>query len=298
MSFWNVLKTTVKEWQEDQASRYAAALAYYTVFALAPLLIIAIGVAGFILGQDAAQREVIAQITAWVGPQVAEFVENLIAQSYLRSTSVIATVVGTVTLLFGASSVFGELQVALNRVWNVEPEVTSGVRESVRHLVLQRMRSLALVLGFGLLLIASVSATVALARLSARLLGDETSAALGQTISLLVQFAIATLLFAAMFKILPDLDIQWRDVWLGAMVTALLFTIGQFFIGLFLALSATASAFGAASSLVVLLIWIYYSLQILLLGAEFTQVWARARGTRTDGRHLLDDEQRHAASAG
>jgi membrane protein len=279
---FELLKETYNEWSEDKAARLAASLAYYTVFSMAPLLIIVIAVAGLVFGREAAQGQIEAQIQGLIGEDSAEFVQTLIEASSNKTTGTIATVIGVVTLLFGATGLFGQLQDALNTIWEVTPKPGRGVMGIIK----DRFFSFTMVLGIGFLLMVSLVVSAALAAVNEYVSGlFDNLAFLGQVINFIVSFGVITLLFAMIYKILPDVEIAWRDVWIGAAVTALLFTIGKFLIGLYIGHSAVASSYGAAGALVVILLWVYYSAQILLLGAEFTQVYAKRFGSR-----LVPDE--------
>ncbi|MHB1293893.1 MAG: YihY/virulence factor BrkB family protein [Anaerolineae bacterium] len=272
-------KRTFKEWGEDKAARLAAAMAYYTVFSLAPLLVIAIGVAGLFFGEEAARGQILVPVSSVVGPNAAALIQDMIAATGQSGGGVIATVVGIATLLLGASGVFGQLQGALNTVWDAPETPRRGLLGTVLGFLLR----IAMVLFIGLLLMVllAVSAAVsALQRFAADLL--PLSPILWQALSLLVSFGLLTLVFALIFKVVPNVDLRWRDVWVGALVTAFLFAIGQLALSIYLGRSGATSAFGAAGSLVVLLLWIYYSAQILFLGAEFTQVYASAYGSRKE----------------
>jgi membrane protein len=279
---FELLKETYNEWSEDKASRLAASLAYYTVFSIAPLLIIVIAVAGLIFGREAAQGQIERQIQGLIGEESAQFVQTLIEASSNKTTGIIATVIGIATLLFGATGLFGQLQDALNTIWEVTPKPGRGVMGIIK----DRFFSFTMVLGIGFLLMVSLVVSAGLEALNeytSGLWGDV--AFVGQALNFVISFGVITLLFAMIYKVLPDVEIAWRDVWIGAAVTALLFTIGKFLIGLYLGHSAVASSYGAAGALVVILLWVYYSAQILLLGAEFTQVYAKRFGS-----HIVPDE--------
>ena len=279
---FELLKETFNEWSEDKASRLAASLAYYTVFSIAPLLIIVIAVAGLVFGREAAQGQIEGQIQGLIGEESAEFVQALIEASSNKTTGTIATVIGIATLIFGATGLFGQLQDALNTIWEVTPKPGRGVMGIIK----DRFFSFTMVLGIGFLLMVSLVVSAALAVVNeymSGLFGD--IAYVGEAINFIISFAVITLLFAMIYKVLPDVEIAWSDVWIGAAVTALLFTIGKFLIGLYLGHSAVASSYGAAGALVVVLLWVYYSAQILLLGAEFTQVYAKRFGS-----HIVPDE--------
>jgi membrane protein len=274
---WKLVKETFEEWDRDKASRLAAALAYYTAFSLAPILVISIGIAGMVLGERAAQGEIVAQLEGLVGTKGARLIEEMIAASRKPSHGVAATAVGFAVLLFGATGAFGQLQDSLNTIWEVKPRPGRGWRGIVR----DRLFSLTMVLGTGFLLLVSLVLSAALAGVGAYLndflLLPEP---LLHVLNLVLSLVLVTLLFALIFKVVPDAKIAWRDVWIGAGITALLFSLGKFLIGLYLGKSTIASSFGAAASLAILLIWIYYSAQILFIGAEFTQVYATRFGSR------------------
>ena len=273
----NLLKTTFSEWSADNASRLAAALAYYTIFSLAPLLIIAIAIAGLVFGRQAAHGEMVSQLEGVIGQEAALFVETMVENAgQSQNAGIMATIIGLATLVFGATGVFSQLQDALNTVWGVKPDPDRGLMGMVQ----ARLWSFVMVLGIGLLLLVSLAVSAALPAL-----GTVTGLLPGseiwwQVLNLVVSFVILTFLFAMIFKILPDVKITWSDVWVGAAITALLFTIGKLLIGLYLGRSSVSSTYGAAGSLVVLLLWIYYSAQVILLGAEFTQVYAKRYGSK------------------
>jgi membrane protein len=274
---FELFKQTFKEWSEDKAARLAAALAYYTIFAIAPLLVVIIGVVGLIFGRAAVQGEIVNRIGGIVGSQSAGLIQEMIAGASRPSAGIIATVIGLVTLLLGATGVFAQLQDALNTIWEVAPRPGRSIWAMLR----DRGWTFAMVLGIGLIFMLSLVISAVLSALNGAL-RDVTSGvpAIWQIVNQVVSFGLVTLLFALIFKYLPDVRINWGDVWAGAAFTALLFTIGKYLLGLYLGRSSVSSAYGAAGSLVVILLWIYYSAQILFLGAEFTQVYARQRGTR------------------
>ena len=274
---FKLLKATVTEWQEDKVPLWAAALAYYTIFSLAPLLLIAIAIAGVVFGEDAARGEIVGQIQGLVGKEGATAIQSMIQNAHKPgSGGTIATIVGVVTLLFGASGVFGQLQDALNTIWGVKPKPGQGIRSFLQ----ARFLSFAMVLVIGFLLLVSLVLSAALAAISTffnHLLPDV--AIVGQLVNFVVSFAFITLLFAGIYKFLPDVNVAWKDLWVGAATTALLFNIGKFLIGLYLGSSGATSTYGAAGSLVVILLWVFYSAQLILFGAEFTQVYAKYRGS-------------------
>ena len=275
---FNLIKESFQEWQKDGALDLGAALSYYTIFSLAPLLLVALAVAGLLWDRGQIQGQLIAQMQDLMGPQGAQAIETMLANAGRHGSGVVASVLAVVTILFGATGVFVQLQSSLNKVWNVEAKPGLGIWSFVK----TRLISFGMVLGIGFLLLVSLvvsTAVSALGKWATGLLpaGSET---LMQVVTFVVSFAFITLLFALMFRFLPDVEIAWRDVWIGAVVTALLFTLGKFLIGLYLGKSSVASTYGAAGSLVIVLLWIYYSSQILFLGAEFTQVYATHYGSQ------------------
>jgi membrane protein len=275
-----LLKETFSEWSEDKVPRLAAALAYYTAFALAPLLLIAIAVAGLVLDREAATNQIGQQLSGLLGPTAAESVNTMVeAASANQGGGIVASIIGVATLLFAASGVFGELQDSLNTIWEVQPKPGQGIMATVK----QRFFSFTMVLGVGFLLLISLVISAALGALGNALAGEQAGESLiWKTINFVVSFGVTTLLFALIYKILPDVKIQWRDVWIGALVTALLFTLGKAAIGWYLGRPGTTSTYGAAGSFVALLLWVYYTAQILFFGAEFTQVYAKTYGSRIE----------------
>lgn len=274
MRAWDFLVETFGEWSEDRAPRLGAALAYYTVFSLAPILVIAIAIAGLVFGREAVQGQVLQQIEHLVGPQGAEAIRAMVASAEQdEGRGIVATIFGVAALLFGASGVFGELQDSLNQIWDVKPKEGRGLWGTVK----DRFFSFAMVLGVGFLLLVSQVIATALTAFG-DLLGRFVPEAALYAVNFTVSLAVVSAIFAVIFKVLPDAEIRWRDVIPGAVVTALLFGIGRYAIGLYLGTSGLSSAYGAAGSLVVVLVWVYYSAQILFFGAEFTRVWARRRG--------------------
>ncbi|HEY9882794.1 MAG TPA: YihY/virulence factor BrkB family protein [Thermosynechococcaceae cyanobacterium] len=273
-----LLKETFQEWQEDKAPRLAAALAYYTVFSLAPLLIIAIAVAGAVFGEDAAQGEIVGQIQGLVGREGAKVIEDAIENANKpESGGGIASLISIVVLLFGASGVFAQLQDALNTVWEVQPKPGRGIWSFIR----QRFLSFSMVLGIGFLLMVSLIVSAVLSGLStymSHLIPGVDF--IWEILNFVISFGVITLLFALIYKYLPDVKITWNDVLIGAVITALLFTIGKTVLGQYLGGGSFGSAYGAAGSLVIILAWVFYSAQILFFGAEFTQVYARRYGSQ------------------
>lgn len=274
---WLLLKITFSQWRQDQASVMAAALAYYTVFSLAPLLIIVIAIAGAVFGEQAAKGELVMQMQGLIGKEGAQLIQTAIenASQLDPSQGPIPTLINIVLLLSGASVIFGQLQQSLNRIWNVEPKPGNGIIDFLR----KRLLSFSIVLVIGFLLLVSLVISTILVILG-NYLRDLVPGFtyLWQLLNFLVSFGIVTLLFALIFKILPDAQIAWKDVWMGAALTALLFDIGKFILGFYLGKTSLASAYGAAGSLVIILTWVFYSAQILFLGAEFTQVYVRSGG--------------------
>lgn len=274
---WSLLRQTFTEWSDDKAPQLGAALAFYTALSIAPLLVIALAVSAFFLGDEAAQGKIISELQTIVGPEGGKAIEDMVANANQPTTGSIAAALSIVTLLFGASGVFGQLQSALNDIWNVKPKPGRGLWGMLR----DRFLSFAMVLGVAFLLLVSLVITAGLAAVgnAANVLPDS-MAWMGQALNFAVSLLVITVLFALMFKYLPDVKIGWRDVWLGAIVTALLFAAGKFAIGLYLGHSSMTSSYGVAGSFVVLLVWTYYSAQIFFFGAELTQVYANRHGAR------------------
>jgi membrane protein len=274
----SMLREAANDWFEDKAPQQGAALAFYSLLSLAPLLMIAIAIAAFFFDEQTARTQLEDQMKGLIGKDGAEATKSLLEHAHRPGAGLLATVLGVVTLLFGASGVFGQLQEALNQIWDVPPRESSGIGEMVR----SRFLSFAMVLVIGFLLLASLLLSAGIAAAGTyvgdRVPGTETWL---QTANTLASLAIITLLFAAIFKVLPDTHIPWRDVWMGALLTSLLFTVGKLLIGLYLGKSGLASAYGTAGSLVVLIVWVYYSAQILFFGAELAHVYAQRHGSRS-----------------
>ena len=277
---WALLRDTVLSWIDDDASTLGAALAYYTLFSIAPLLLIVIALAGLVFGEQAARGGVIDELRGLMGDDGARAVESLLASANRDGHGVWATVGGSIVLLIGATSVFAELQNAMDRIWRVAAEPPAvGVWSWVR----RRLLSVGMILGIGFLLMVSLVASAALAALGrwwAPLLGG--AGLLGSVFDFVLSLALVTLAFAMIYKWMPRVRLRWHDVWIGAAVTALLFTLGKQLIGTYLGRSGIASGFGAAASLVAMVLWVYYSAQIFLLGVEFTWIWARRHGSLRD----------------
>ena len=275
---WIILKNTVLEWWKDNTFRLAAALAFYTIFSLAPVLLIAVGIASLFLARETAVNQIVHEVQQLVGDQGANAVRQVLHASGGIGKGVWAITVGLVTLFIGASVVFAELQASLNQIWDVKVEARRGI---VLDYLFNRVRSFSIALGVGFVLLVSLVLSAAVSGLQDYLTQwMPTVPWLWRALNIGVSFLLIGLLFALIYKYLPDAVIEWRDVWIGAAVTALLFTVGKYAIGLYLGRTATASTFGAAGSFAVLLIWIYYSALISFFGAEFTQVYARQRGRK------------------
>lgn len=278
MRDWLTLfRETFTEYFDDGAPRLGAALAFYTIFSLPALLILVIAVAGLAFGVEAAQGQIVNEVRGFIGEESAKTLQTVIESARQPESGIIATIVGLITLLIGATGVFGELEDALNIVWNVKKK--EGF--NLLGLVKSRFLSFSLILGTGFLLLVSlvVSAGIAaLGKYSSQLFPD--TEVLLQIASTVISLAVITILFAMIYKILPKVKVAWKDVWIGAFLATLLFTLGKSLIALYIGKSGVASTYGAAGSLVVILIWVYFSAQVFLLGAEFTQVYSRHHGSR------------------
>ena len=274
-----LLRQAGAAWFADNAPRIGAALAFYTLFSLAPVLIVAVSVAGFVFGEKAAQGEIVRQFQGLMGTQGATAIETIIQSTNRPALGVFATTLGLLAILVGASGAFNELQDALNMIWKVD----SRTRSFWTIISRQRLFSLGLVVATGFLLLTSLVVSAALSA-AERFVSNvlPISAILLESINFVFSFGVITILFVFILKFIPDASIAWRDVWMGAAVTSLLFTIGKVAIGFYLGHSALTSAYGAAASLVIFLIWIYYSAQILLFGAELTHVYALKYGSRSE----------------
>ncbi len=270
---WRLLKNTVYAFIEDEALSRGAAIAFYTVTSIAPILLIVVAIAGLAFGREAAQGALTAQIGGLMGQQTADVLQSAVSSASGKSSGILATIIGIVTVLATASGVFGEMQSALNAIWKAKPQ--GG---TVSQLVRARAASLGLVAALGFLLLVSLVISAALTAF-----GNYLNSVLPfgkviiEALNVLVSLVLIAILFAAIYKVLPDRPIEWRDVLVGAVVTAVLFTVGKSLIGWYIGSSAVASSYGAAGALIVLLLWVYYSAQIFLLGAEFTKVYATGR---------------------
>jgi membrane protein len=282
---WKMLKDTVLAFIDDEALTRGAAIAFYTVTSIAPVLLIVIAVAGFALGQDAAQNALTGQFKSLMG----QVLQTAIASASGTSAGIVATIIGVITLIVTASGVFGEMQTALNAIWKAEPQ---GI--TLSGLIRARATSLGLVAALGFLLMVSLVVSTALTAFGNYL---DSILPLGKIIltalNVIVSIALISFLFAAIYKVLPDRTLEWRDVVVGAIVTAVLFSIGKSLISWYIGSSAVASSFGAAGGLIVLLLWVYYSAQIFLLGAEFTKVYANTHGSKK-GDRVVEGKNREA----
>lgn len=277
-SFFSLVKKAVMAWIDDYAPSMGAAIAFYTVFSLAPLIIIVLAVAGFFWGQEAVQGQLMGQIGGLLGQDGAQAIEGVVSSSAQeKEQGIVATVSSLIVLAVGATTVFAELQSALDRIWEVPAsEKKSGIWNMVR----SRLLSFGLVLSLAFLLLVSLVVSTALAALGGWMGGLMPGwESMLQILNLIVSFAILTVLFAMIFKFMPQVHVAWRDVWVGALLTALLFVIGKYLIGLYVGKSSVASSYAAAGSLVVVLLWVYYAAQVFLLGAEFTWVYATEHGS-------------------
>jgi len=274
-----LLKSSVREFMDDDCTTMAAALSYYTVFSLPPLLVLILLLVGAVMDPQDVQGSLEGNLQSLMGPRAGQTVRTIIEHAQLPgSGGLIATVIGVGALILGAAGVFGQLQAALNRTWGVKPDPAQG---GIKSFVVKRVFTFGMILALAFLLLVSLMLSTLLAAFGSALgrwLPAGFSATLLQAINFAISFGVIALLFGAMYRVVPDAKIRWRDVWVGATVTAFLFVIGKTLIGIYLGHSNPGQAFGAAGSLALLLVWIYYSSMILLFGAEFTQVWAEQRG--------------------
>ncbi|MFN8489378.1 MAG: YihY/virulence factor BrkB family protein [Caldilineaceae bacterium] len=286
---WEMLKATLAEWNKDNTTRLAAALAYYTIFAVAPLLIIGIAIAGQVLGREAVQGQIVNEIGAYMNDRAtAEWVQTTIKNASAPKANLFATIVSVIVLLYGATGVFSELKSALNEIWDAPAKPVSGIRD----LLIDRLFALLVVILSGLLLLASLIVNTFLNLATKWIdLYWPGFGIISQITNFSFFFAMTLIVFALIYKFLPDIRIAWRDVWIGATATALLFSLGRLLISLYLSYSAVESTYGVAGSLIVLLLWIYYSAQIFFLGAEFTQVYGRTKGSRLREHELLEGSE-------
>lgn len=274
-------KQAVQSWSDDYAPSMGAALSYYSVFSMAPLLLIVISVAGLVFGEEAARGELFGQLAGLMGADAAKTLETLLASVNKPAQGIVSTLIGLGVLLIGATTVFGELQNALDRIWRAPARATSGGLWNLLH---TRLLSFGMVLGIAFLLMVSLVLGAVVSALG-KWWGDAFAGweIVAQLINIVLGFALTTGVFAMIYKIMPRVHVRWYDVWIGAAVTALLFTLGRFLIGLYIGKSGVASSFGAAGSLIVIFVWVYYSAQVFLMGAEFTWLYAKQYGSM---RHL------------
>ncbi len=277
-TLWGLLKQTYAQWSEDRVPRLAAALSYYTTFSLAPLLVVVIAIAGAVFGAEGVRGQIHDQIRGLLGDDGAKAVQGMIESATTHENSgLLATILSIGALVLGATGVFGELQDSLNTIWEVKPKPGRGISGIIR----DRILSFGMVLAIAFLLIVSLVVSAVLSGIGA-FVGGHVAALepVWHAIDVVASTAVLTVLFAAMYKWLPDVEMVWRDVWIGAIATAVLFTIGKLLIGLYLGHSSVTSVYGAAGSLVLVLVWVYYSSQIVFFGAELTQVYANQYGSR------------------
>jgi membrane protein len=272
----NVTLQAAQDWWEDNCLRLAASLAYYTALSLAPLLLLIAGVVGVVLGREQVAGQLAAQLESLMGPAGRELVTSILATTSPQGGT-LATIIGLVTLVIGATAVFGELQTTMNLIWEMQPAPTNGVWAGIWGWLKARVFSLAIVFALAFLLLVSLVISAALAGAAAFVWGS-TQTLVSRLLELAVSLSVLTLGFALLFKYVPDAEVRWRDVWLGGLVTAVFFTVGKTAIGYYLGQASVGSAYGAAGSMVVLLVWVYYSALIVFFGAEFTQAWATQHG--------------------
>jgi membrane protein len=275
-TLWTVTLGATQDWWEDNCLRLAASLAYYTALSLAPLLLLIAGVVGLVLGREQVAGQLAAQLESLMGPAGRELVTSILTTTSPQGGT-LATIISLITLVIGATAVFGELQTTMNLIWEVRPATTNGVWVGILAWLKERVFSLAIVFALAFLLLVSLVISAALAGAAAFVWGP-TQTLVSRLLELAVSLAVLTLGFALLFKYVPDAEVRWRDVWLGGLVTAVLFTVGKTAIGYYLGQASVGSAYGAAGSMVVLLVWVYYSALIVFFGAEFTQAWATRHG--------------------
>lgn len=274
---FNFVKAVFEKWSDDKAPKLGASLSFYTIFSLSPLLVIIVAISGMIFGADAARGEIVTQMSGLLGKEGAQVIETALKNSSDPTTGIISLIISLVTLAIGSTAVFIELQDSLDMIWKVKPRPG---RNLIRGLVKDRLQSFALVVATGFLLLVSLIVSAGISALSTFLSGKiNLPFDVMQIVNLVFTLAIMFALFGLIYRVLPDVHISWSDVWVGAIVTAGLFSLGKFLIGLYLGSNTLGSTYGAAGSLVVLLLWVYYSAQILFLGAEFTQVYANKYGS-------------------
>jgi membrane protein len=286
----SLLKATVVEWIDDNAARVAASLAFYTLLSMAPLVLLSIALVGFLMGEDTAQSRILSEVGSVIGPQAAGALSAVVTSAHRSDSGVLSSVIGIGVLLVGASGVFGELQYALDTIWGVKPRPGRGILGVIK----DRLFSFSMVIAVAFVLLVSLVISTVLSAVG-RVVADALpgGAFLWQALNMIVSLGVITAVFAIIFKVVPDIEIRWRDVWVGAFVTAVLFSAGKYLLGLYLGTSTVASSYGAAGSVVALVVWVYYSSQLVFLGAEFTQVFARRFGVqiRPSKNAMFLDEQ-------
>jgi len=285
---WSDIKSLLiesfEQWNKHNATRLGASLAFYSLLSLAPLLLVLVSVVGLIFGHSAAQRQIVQQLQALIGPAAGKAAAAFLQGSHNTAHGVVATVVGLITLLFSASGVVIELRAALNVIWEVSNRTENGL-DIITNFLKERLFSFVIVLGIGFLLVVSLAITTLISSLGALATSiPGPLAAVLQILNSFVSFGIIASVFAAIYKIMPDVPIEWRDVALGGIVTSVLFTAGKFVLGFYLGRASYGSTYGAAGSIVVLIAWIYYSGQIFFLGAEFTRAFTKRYGSQPNGK--------------
>jgi membrane protein len=291
-----ILRRALAGWWNDNVPRLGASLAYYTLFSLAPILVVAIAIGGLIFGQEAVRGEIVGQIKGLIGREGAEAVQAMLEGAARPSSGIAATIAGIVTFFLGATGAFLELQNALDSIWRVKPKADGSF---FRVLVIQRLISFGLVVAMGFLLVTSLLVSAALAAVHTYM-GNAFPGVgvLWEALNVIVSLGVITLLFAMIYKVLPDVRLVWTDVWIGALVTAGLFTIGKLLIGMYLGTAGVASTYGAAGSVIVILVWVYYSAQIILLGAEFTREYVDTFGRRPPPEPFAEKKRNPAPPTG
>ena len=284
-TLWHVILRAIQHWWKDNCLRLAASLAYYTALSLAPLVLLIVGVVGLVLERQQVANQLSAQLEGLMGTAGRELITSILAATSPQG-SALATVIGLVTLFIGATAVFGELQATMNLIWEVQPAPTGGVWAGIWAWLRQRIFSLSIVFALAFLLLVSLVISAALAGAAALFQGPE-QAILSRLLELAVSLLVLTFVFALLYKYVPDAEIGWRDVWLGGLITAVLFTLGKTAIGVYLGRASVGSAYGAAGSMVVLLVWVYYSALIMFFGAEFTHAWTTRQGGVTPQPHAV-----------
>jgi membrane protein len=291
-AFWNKVRTmtrsdvtqmlgsTISEWQSDNAQRLSAALTFYALLSIAPLGVILVSIAAAVYGKQAAEGQLAAHIANFIGPQNAQTIQNLIERSYRPAAGILAGILGLLILFWGASSVVVELRQSLNTIWHVNTQTTEGLLQGVFSMLKERFYSAAIVVGGGIILLASVAVSAGVTA-AAKMLGPAfpAPAVLVRAVTFVISFLVVAFVFAAIYKLLPDVQLKWTDVIIGACFTALLITIGRELIAIYLGRMSVTSTYGAAGSLVLILIWVYYSALFFFFGAEFTKIYARRFGS-------------------